>query len=332
MKFRGLIASALALALISAPVHAQETRGTTPLSGAKGGTNNAFMQFTGPAGSLKSFAVPNVSGTLAMLSQIQTWTGAQSFTDGTLILLGATSGSSTIKAPATGGGVATLFPGTDTIAGLAAAQALTNKTFNCANNTCTIQTTALTGTLQAAQEPAHTNDCTNTAGSLSLTCLSTNGVAFTTTATAAAGQLPATATNDNAASGKVGEYAETILAVGSAAALTSATSKDIITLTLGAGDWEIDAVINFVTASTTSVTGTLASISQTLNTLDSTAGRMTGGFFGAIVPTAGTNFGVPVPSLRFSLSGSTTFHLVAQGTFTVSTMTAYGIIRARRAR
>jgi len=39
------------------------------------------------------------------------------------------------------------------------------------------------GTLQAAQEPAHTGDCTNTAGSLALTCTKTNGVAFVTSAT-----------------------------------------------------------------------------------------------------------------------------------------------------
>jgi hypothetical protein len=134
---RTLLALLFALCCVSA--QAQETRGTSPLSGAKGGTNNAFMQFTGPASSLKTYTLPNISGALAILSQVQTWTGAQSFTDGTLILLGSSSGSSTLKAPATGGGTATLFPGTDTIAGLAVSQTLTNKTFNCANNTCTVR-------------------------------------------------------------------------------------------------------------------------------------------------------------------------------------------------
>ncbi len=42
----------------------------------------------------------------------------------------------------------------------------------------TLPTTILSGTLQAAQEPAHTGDCTNTAGSLALTCTSINGGAF----------------------------------------------------------------------------------------------------------------------------------------------------------
>ena len=77
--------------------------------------------------------------TLAALGAIQTWTATQSFSDGTLILLGSGSGSSIIKAPATGGGTATLFPGSDTIVGLAATQALTNKTINCASNVCTVR-------------------------------------------------------------------------------------------------------------------------------------------------------------------------------------------------
>lgn len=128
MKLRSIFV--LVMALVCAPALAQVTPGTSPLSGTKGGTNNAFMQFSGPAASLKTFTLPNVSDTLAVLGQLQTWTGAQSFADGTLILLGATSGSSTLKAPATGGGTATLFPGTDTIVGLTTAQTLTNKTIN----------------------------------------------------------------------------------------------------------------------------------------------------------------------------------------------------------
>jgi hypothetical protein len=130
---------ALLFALCCGQALAQETHGTSPLTGAKGGTNNAFMQFTGPASSLKTYTLPNSSDTIATLAAIQTWTGVKSFTDGTLVLLGATSGSSMLKAPATGGGIATLFPGADTIAGLAATQTLTNKTFNCANNTCTVR-------------------------------------------------------------------------------------------------------------------------------------------------------------------------------------------------
>jgi len=137
MKLRGILV--LALALGCAPAVAQVNPGTTPLSGKKGGTNNAFMQFSGPASTLKTYTLANASDSIALLGQIETWTGAQSFSDGKLILLGSSSGSSTLKAPATGGGTATLFGGSDTVAGIATAQTLTNKTFNCANNTCTIR-------------------------------------------------------------------------------------------------------------------------------------------------------------------------------------------------
>ena len=81
---RALIA--LLFSLVIGAAHAQVTPGTSPLSGAKGGTNNAFMQFSGPASSLKTFTLPNVSGTIAMLSQIQTWTAAQSFNAGLTVL------------------------------------------------------------------------------------------------------------------------------------------------------------------------------------------------------------------------------------------------------
>lgn len=47
---------------------------------------------------------------------------------GALWLKGATSGESKLVAPATGGGTATLFGGTDTVCGIAASQTLTNKT------------------------------------------------------------------------------------------------------------------------------------------------------------------------------------------------------------
>lgn len=176
----------LAALAFAASALAQTNPGTSPLTGPKGGTGNAFMQFAGPASALKTYTLPNASGTIGVLNAIATWTAAQSFSDGTVVLLGSSSGSSTLKAPATGGGTATLFAGSDTIVGVAAtqtlpnktlttpvlssatptaagalgfstfpnygdgsvnhslvdidrAQTVTNKTFNCANNTCTVR-------------------------------------------------------------------------------------------------------------------------------------------------------------------------------------------------
>lgn len=143
----------IALCLVLWPIAAlaQVSPGTSPLPGGKGGTGNAFMRFTGPASAIKTFTLPNASGTIGVLNAIATWTAAQSFSDGTLILLGSSSGSSTLKAPATGGGTATLFPGIDTIVGRASTDTLTNKTINCANNVCTVRlANDVTGTLPKA--------------------------------------------------------------------------------------------------------------------------------------------------------------------------------------
>jgi hypothetical protein len=195
-----------------------------------------------------------------------------------------------------------------------------------------LPTTGLTGILQAAQEPAHTGDCTNSAGSLALTCLNTNGVAFTATATAAAGQLPAEPSNGNASAGKVGEYIESVIASGSAVSLTTATAKTVTSISLTAGDWDVDCVVYYSLGGTTNYTDYRASLSLTTNTLDVTPGRLADTSVPANAPGALGALSQSVPPYRFSLSGTTSIFLIAQSSFTVSTMSAYGIIRARRVR
>lgn len=70
---RGIVAGFM-LACSASIAFAQTNPGSSPLTGAKGGTNNAFMQFSGPASSLKTYTLPNVSDTLA------TWGVSNSFT------------------------------------------------------------------------------------------------------------------------------------------------------------------------------------------------------------------------------------------------------------
>lgn len=65
------------------------------------------------------------SDTIAGIGTAQTWTAIQTYGSGLLKLNGATSGTSILNAPATGGGTATLFAGSDTIAGIGTVQTWT---------------------------------------------------------------------------------------------------------------------------------------------------------------------------------------------------------------
>jgi hypothetical protein len=78
---------------------------------------------------------PAASGTAMTLGNAETVTGAKSFNDATVILKGATSGTTTVKAAAVAGTTALTLPSaTDTLVGKATSDVLTNKTFDTAGS------------------------------------------------------------------------------------------------------------------------------------------------------------------------------------------------------
>ena len=104
------------------------------------GLGSAAISSTGTSGA-----------TIPLLNGANTWSGVQSFNSGDLVLKGATSGSTTVNAAAAASGVLTLPGATDTLTANATAATLTNKTINCANNTCTVRlATDVTGNLPVA--------------------------------------------------------------------------------------------------------------------------------------------------------------------------------------
>lgn len=113
--------------------------------------------------------------------------------------------------------------------------------------------------------------------------------------------------------------------------LASGTPLNIGGFSIIAGDYDVSGAMAFFSGGTTSITLLVSSLSLTSATLD---GRpMRENQFGppAEVPGVANNiFGVG-PS-RFPLSATTTIYCVAQGTFTVSTLSAWGGCRARRIR
>ena len=154
---------------------------------------------------------------------------------------------------------------------------------------------------------------------------------FGTSPTITTPNIVGTATNNNAAAGSVGEYVESIIAAGSAVALVSGTAKTVTSVSLTAGDWDVDAIVYHLPAATTSYTRYIGSLSLTTNALDISPGKFTDFTTPAIV-SGGTTFNDVIPPYRFSLASTTSVFLVAFGTFTVSTAGAFGIIRARRVR
>jgi hypothetical protein len=145
--------------------------------------------------------------------------------------------------------------------------------------------------------------------------------------------LSGTNTNDSAAAGYVGEYTESSIALASAVTLTSGAASNVTSISLTAGDWDVSADVTYSPDATTNFTLAWHSISNTSATQDSTTGGAYNiyRFPAGNVPVAGFNT-AGIGPVRKLLSGTTTIYLVAQSTFTIAAMKAFGILRARRVR
>lgn len=132
--------------------------------------------------------------------------------------------------------------------------------------------------------------------------------------------------------GNVGEVVSSLVASGSAVSLTTATPANITSISLTAGDWDVQANVNVLGASTTTAAAALqqVGISTTSATLPTDGSQVI-----VAVPVATTtsfNTGASIPRVRINVSITTTVYLVAEATFTAGTVTAYGGITARRVR
>lgn len=330
-------------------LHITTTTGTLTIAAAKTVTFNNSLGFSGTDGT--TMTLPSTSATLARTDTGQTFTGTNAFGALTVTTLNGntfTAGSYTL----TGGASKTLtFNNTLTLAGTdsttmtfpttSASIARTDggQTFTGTQNFASLTASSAVATdgsknLISVTNTGSGNNVLATSPTLvtpTLGAATATSVAFSPTT----GGIVGTTTNDNAGSGFVGEYTESVVASGSAVSLTSGTAKDLTTLTLGAGDWDVTLTMQFTGGATTTVNNLISSISSTLNTLDQTAGRYIGIPFNALtvfnaMPNAFA--GIGSLTVRFSLAGSTTLHAIAQASFGTSTCSAYGVFRARRVR
>lgn len=139
-----------------------------------------------------------------------------------------------------------------------------------------------------------------------------------------------TTTNDNSAAGSVGEYISSSVLFASRVSVTTGTSKTITSISLTAGDWDVQGVVVYVPAVGTTTAQASVGISTTDNTLPTVAAENNYSALGTSAASIGC--APNVGSTRISIGSTTTVYIVANATFAVSTMQAYGFIGARRVR
>lgn len=149
-----------------------------------------------------------------------------------------------------------------------------------------------------------------------------------------------TTTNNNANAGSVGEFICAQVTNGGSptgcatnvstpVALTTATPANVTSISLTAGDWDVQGWIGFIGGATTTVTFAGSSVSTTSATVGLQAISFTNGV--AVFGSVGI-IGLTAPKLRVSAASTITVYLVTNQSFGTSTMSATGFIGARRVR
>lgn len=138
-----------------------------------------------------------------------------------------------------------------------------------------------------------------------------------------------TTTNDNANSGSIGEFPSPSNLTN--VSVTTNTPFNAASISLTAGDWDVQGCIYYLAASTTTWNIIFASINTTSAAL---AGYPGPGItsLSATFPTGPSSEEICSPVVRESVAITTTAYLVGQASFSTSTLTANGYIRARRVR
>lgn len=131
----------------------------------------------------------------------------------------------------------------------------------------------------------------------------------------------------NAAAGIWGEYQSSAIASGGAVSLTDATAANITSISLTAGDWDVEGNVNIAGATATYSQG-VAGISATSATLPTDGTEV---YSGAQFTLLSVTDGVALPRKRINVTVTTTVYLVGRASFSAGTMTGYGSITARRA-
>ena len=158
---------------------------------------------------------------------------------------------------------------------------------------------------------------------------------------ASSGQRLGTNTNDSASAGNIGEEmrqtrlrsASNSISTGSTVNVTSSS------ITLTAGDWDVDGMVGFTVGASTIVTNIQMGIATTTATIPAsdtfdvpTSGEVAQQFSFPAGNIPATGLSLVIPPYRISVASTQTIFLVAQATFSASTASVFGSYRARRVR
>lgn len=140
-----------------------------------------------------------------------------------------------------------------------------------------------------------------------------------------------TTTNDNANAGSVGEVISSNIASASSVTLTSGTAANVTSISVTAGDWDITGEV-WITVGTGGATNLQAGINTTTAAMPTDSSLSTARRILVASFTASSSNILSLRACRASLSGTTTYFLVALASFPSGTTVAFGNIIARRRR
>lgn len=142
--------------------------------------------------------------------------------------------------------------------------------------------------------------------------------------------IAGTITNNNADAGVVGEFVSATLSVAPGTSLTTSTAKNITSISLTAGDWNVwgrVGMYNATAATWTALYGGIGIVSATITGEEYFVDQPDG------VSASLANFQLTVPQVRISIASTTTVYLIALPIFTGGTgVIGFGSISARRVR
>ncbi len=131
-----------------------------------------------------------------------------------------------------------------------------------------------------------------------------------------------------AAAGIIGEVKSSLVATGGAQSMADGTAKNITTLTLTAGDWDVEGNVNINFGSATT-TASSAGISLTTAAVPTDGSEVANGMQ---LTTTTAVTGITLPRKVINVTTDTTVYLVGKAAFSAGTCAGWGSITARRVR